>query len=191
MKFQRVFINPGHGGNDSGAVGKNLKEADVNMKLALELYNRPWNNVLLSRWYGTGGLWKKNFASEALERICRDANDWQADLFVSIHCNAEDSGVARGWEIWTTPGQTSSDKLATFIYSGVQNMFPYMKLRNDMSDGDVDKESNFYVLKNTNMMAVLIETAFISNSEDETLLGEPNFVKLMADAIYKGISTYF
>lgn len=187
MKFNRVFINPGHGANDSGAVGKNLKEADVNMKLALELYKKPWKNVLLSRWNGTGALWKKNTASEALERICRDANDWEADLFVSIHCNSEDSGTARGWEIWTSPGQTGSDAIATSVYTAVQNMFPFMKMRIDTSDGDPDKEASFYVLKHSNMPAILIELAFISNKEDEMMLDNSQFIRTMADAIYKGI----
>lgn len=191
MKFKRVFLNSGHGGEDSGAVGKVLKEAEVNMKIARALYeNHSWENVMLSRWDDIGVLWHKNYATEAMERICRDANDWKADLFVSIHCNFEDTGVARGWEIWTSPGQNESDKVATSIYNSVQNTFPYMKLRSDVSDGDVDKEERFYVLTHTKMLAVLIETAFISNAEDETLLGEPNFVKLMADAIYSGISSY-
>jgi N-acetylmuramoyl-L-alanine amidase len=191
VKFNRVFINPGHGGNDPGAVGKNLKEAEVNMRIARALYeNYTWKNVMMSRWGDIGVLWYKNHTSEAMERICRDANDWKANLFVSIHCNSEDTGVARGFEIWTSPGQNESDKIATSIYNSVQNKFPYMKMRSDISDGDIDKEERFYVLTHTTMPAVLIEAAFISNSEDETMLNEPNFIEGMAAAIYTGIESY-
>jgi N-acetylmuramoyl-L-alanine amidase len=186
MKFQKVFINPGHGGPDTGAVGNVLhaKESDVAMEIAWLLYEgRQWSNVLLSRWNGTGVVWNKQYVSEALERICRDANDWQADLFVSIHCNSDDTGTARGWEIWTTPGHTASDDIAAAVMTSVQSSFPSMTIRGA-------KESDFYVLKNTNMPAILIETGFISNQEDEALLVSSAFQQQMADAIYAGIESY-
>jgi len=190
MTFNRVFVNPGHGGPDPGALGRTLNEADTNMALALLLYDKPWQHRLLSRWYGTGVVWDKRHKSEALERICRDANDWDADLFVSIHCDSDDTHTARGWSIWTSPGQSTSDLVATSIYASVHAAFPDTKMRTDYADNDPDHEDKFYVLTHTNMPAVLIETAFISNAEDETLLGDPLFRNKMVSAVYEGIDNY-
>jgi N-acetylmuramoyl-L-alanine amidase len=109
-------------------------------------------------------------------------------VYLSIHNNASSAsikgtgGTARGLEIWTSPGVTKSDEIATKIYNGLVNIVP--KIRTDKySDGDPDKESPFYVLKNTKMPAVLIEFGFFDNWEDYKLISSPEFQDMVTLSI--------
>jgi N-acetylmuramoyl-L-alanine amidase len=92
-------------------------------------------------------------------------------ILVSIHANAFGTGnewtTAKGWEVWTSPGETKADKLATFIYNRAkQIVFPGKSMRSDFCDGDPDKESKFYILVHTNCPAVLTENFFYTNKCD-------------------------
>lgn len=89
-------------------------------------------------------------------------------ILVSIHCNAAGDGskwmTARGWEAWTSIGETKADKLADCFYDEAMRMG--FKVRKDMSDGDPDKEDGLYILKHTLCPAVLTENFFMDNMED-------------------------
>lgn len=89
-------------------------------------------------------------------------------FYLSIHSNA---GGGNGSEIFTSPGNTKSDKIATIFGLEYQKEFPNRKLRTDFSDGDLDKERRFYVLTNTRMPAILTENFFMDNREEfDTIL---------------------
>ncbi|MFC2101771.1 N-acetylmuramoyl-L-alanine amidase [Bacteroidota bacterium] len=123
----------------------------------------------------------------------RVANQFPASetIFVSIHSNAF-NGNARGFEIYTTRGTTKSDRLAELIANKVELLYTdlNLKLRYDFSDGDKDKEADFYVLRKTNCPAVLLECLFFDNYEDFTLLKNPEFQKELAWHTYLGIIEY-
>lgn len=98
-------------------------------------------------------------------------------LYVSIHVNGAGDGSkwmnATGWECYTTVGKTNSDILATFLYKRAEQNLEGKKIRTDYSDGDPDKESNFYVVKNAKCVAVLTENFFQDSKEDvEYLLSD-------------------
>jgi N-acetylmuramoyl-L-alanine amidase len=84
-------------------------------------------------------------------------------ILISIHANA---GGGSGWEVWTSAGKTKSDEYATILFNEATKMFPNWKMRADYSDGDPDKESDFYILKHTICPAVLTENFFMDNSFD-------------------------
>ena len=77
---------------------------------------------------------------------------------------------ARGWEAWTSIGQTKADRLADCLYASAERFLSGMKIRKDMADGDPDKESGFYILKHTECPAVLTENLFQDNMEDVAFL---------------------
>ncbi len=92
-------------------------------------------------------------------------------IFVSIHVNA--SGMdgqwhdPRGWSVYTSPGETKADLLASCIWNAAKEILKgNTRMRTDLSDGDVDFESNLYVLKNTACPAVLTENLFMDNVDD-------------------------
>lgn len=163
----RVFINAGHGGNDSGAVGFGLKEKDVAYCIAarVESYLHKFN------------LPTKLFQIDGLEKICATSNNWDADFFVSIHCNAF-NGTANGTESYCFYGSSEGRKFATSIHNQIVKTFPELTNRGV-------KEAGYYVLGHTNAPAVLVETAFIDNLHDNELL--KNRADDFARAIAQGI----
>lgn len=84
-------------------------------------------------------------------------------IYVSIHSNA---GGGKGYEVYTSPGSSNSDTVATVFFNEFKKEFPDIKMRSDMLDGDVDKEANFYVLKHTKMPAILTENFFMDNEKE-------------------------
>lgn len=91
--------------------------------------------------------------------------------YLSLHANA---GGGTGWECWTSRGQTLADTYAQVFARHARAYYPDMVIRCDRTDGDDDKESDFYVLRKTSMPAVLIEFAFMDRLDPdcEALMGE-------------------
>ena len=124
-----------------------------------------------------------------LETRVKRANKYPArsSFYLSIHSNA---GGGTGSEIFTSPGDTKSDKIATIFGEAYKNTFPNRKLRTDFSDGDLDKERRFYVLTRTKMPAILTENFFMDNREEfDTILmtkeGRQRIVQYHINAILK------
>ena len=122
--------------------------------------------------------------SKELQLRCKIVNElvkqYKNCIYVSIHVNAAGSDGkwhdATGWEVYTTPGITKADKLATCLYEAARYNSENKKMRTDFSDGDPDKEANLYVLKNTNCPAVLTENFFQDNKKDvDYLLSDEGF----------------
>lgn len=91
-------------------------------------------------------------------------------LLISLHSNA---GKGRGFEIWTSPGATRSDVFATAFMKEFEKSFPGTKTRKDYTDGDVDKESPFYILVNSKCPAILPEWLFFDNLADWKVQKDP------------------
>lgn len=107
-------------------------------------------------------------------------------VYISVHNNAG-GGKGQGTEIFTSKGQTLSDSYAEFIMKEYKKSYPNRKFREDTSDGDTDKEENFYVLKNTIMPAVLLEIGFFDNEEDYKWLSNPCNIENIAKATIVGV----
>lgn len=171
----KVLIDNGHGSNTPGKRSPDgrLREYAYTREIASRLEMELRKNGI-----DTERIVKEEIDVPLAER-CRRANEYKASeaILVSIHCNAAGNGSdwmsACGWEAWTSVGKTKADRLATCLYDGVERYLPEMKIRKDMSDGDPDKESGFYILKHTKCPAVLTENLFQDNREDvEFLLSE-------------------
>lgn len=173
-----IIIDPGHGGHDPGAIGPaGTRESDVNLALALYLQQSLDVDSVLTR-----------ISDDYVSLASRCAIQSDADAFISLHCNAAEIPAAEGFEIFTSPGDTGADSLASMIFRSVIGASsPQRRFRSDWADGDEDKEARFYVLTNTMMPAVLIETAFISNPAEEQMLRDDNFLRLQACAIAAGV----
>lgn len=119
-----------------------------------------------------------------LRERCARANAWcgrlgnDKVLLISIHLNASGNGgqwmPASGWEAWTSPGQTKSDRLAECLYDAAKRFLPPgTRIRTDLTDGDRDKEARFAILTGTRCPAVLTENLFMDNREDYRYLLSP------------------
>jgi N-acetylmuramoyl-L-alanine amidase len=92
--------------------------------------------------------------------------DGKSCIYVSIHANGFSDESAKGWSVYTSEGETKSDLIATILHNKSSEEFPDEKMRKDTSDGDPDKESNFWVLRKTVMPAILSENFFMTNSDN-------------------------
>ena len=115
-------------------------------------------------------------------------------IYVSIHVNAAASDGkwhnATGWEIYTSPGKTKADDLATCIFNAARYNLKDKKMRTDLFDGDPDKEANLYVLKHTLCPSVLTENFFQDNKSDvDYLLSDRGFHEIVRLHV-EGILSY-
>lgn len=118
-----------------------------------------------------------------LSRRVNIANQAKATLFISNHSNASPSHNARGWEVFTGRGLTSSDKAATILYEEMLNEFgDEITYRTDFTDRDPDKEENFFVLQRTRMPAILVENFFFDNLQDAQFVHRTDVIERIANA---------
>lgn len=125
-------------------------------------------------------------------------------FLVSVHCNAAGNGPwmkGRGWSAWTTKGQNNSDKFAECLYDAAENILgkdlSYVSsfvgqtvqkpIRKDISDGDRDYESDFYIIKQAPCVAVLTENLFQDNKQDVEYLLSEQGKKAIAEIHVQGI----
>lgn len=106
-------------------------------------------------------------------------------IYISIHANA---GGGTGFEVFTSVGDTKSDEIAEIIIEEYKKGMPKLRLRKDTSDGDLDKEAHFQVLRKTFMPAILIECAFMDTLEPDCEYMMCEYGRQMiALAIFNGI----
>ena len=153
-------------------------------------FNRDMVSRIILKCYHTG-IRAVKLVSEtfdvSLEERCKRANLWYDRcngncVVVSIHANA---GGGSGFEVYTSPGQTKADQIATKLIEQLQQDFPEIKMRKDMADGDPDKEAGFYILKHTKAPAILAENLFMDNEADCQLLMDEDFRDKLADSYVK------
>lgn len=108
-------------------------------------------------------------------------------IFLSIHSDAFNKESAQGFSVYTSKGVTNSDKIASIIFNEMKIEFDNHFPRPDYTDGDSDKEANFFVLKNTIMPAVLSENLFYTNWREVQILGSKDGRQRIADAHFKAI----
>ncbi len=219
LDIETIVLDPGHGGKDSGAVGRRgLREKDVVLDVALRLRkllrDRLGKTVLLTRD-------KDEFIE--LDDRAKFANRNKADLFVSIHINSHPKRTARGLEMYHFG--IASDRRAMEVAARENgDAIDYSRDFVDMIKADLAlskrieesqnlawetklavvnlvapqyglddhgvKTAPFYVLRYTAMPSILAELSFISNPVDEKRLRMPVFRQKMAEGLYEGIRNY-
>lgn len=218
LKVRRVVIDAGHGGHDTGAIGRgNTREKDITLaisqKLAAELRGRGLE-VLLTR---------EDDRYLKLEDRAAFANEARGDLFISIHCNSATNRKLRGVETYTL--NLSSDRysirlaarenastekgisdlqfiladLATKANTGESTRLATQVQKNLVSHLSKDfpgtrdlgtKEALFYVLLGAKMPAILVETAFLSHPDDEKRLSTAEYQDTLAKSIAQGVEDF-
>ena len=132
-----------------------------------------------------------------LKDRCKRVNDIVARegkqnvILISIHANAFGNGKEwtkpSGWSVYTSKGQTKADDLAEQLAKAAIKNLPQMKMRAEKSDGDLDYEENFYILKHTPCPAVLTENGFYTNKEDLAILESREGRRAITDLHVEGI----
>jgi N-acetylmuramoyl-L-alanine amidase len=220
-----VAIDPGHGGEDPGAIGPSgLREKDVVLAVALRLRERlnalPGLRAMLTR--------DGDFFVPLYDRV-RKARRVQADLFVSIHADAFMTPHARGASVFALSSGAATSAAARWIadkeneadlVGGVNQravkdaqvlramveMSTAAQIKDSLRVGDEVlqhigrighlhkgkvEQAGFAVLKAPDIPSILVETAFISNPEEETLLRTAKYQDRLVDALVTGVRRYF
>lgn len=168
----KVFIDAGHGGRDPGACFKDIKEKDITLDVSLmlgELLTQKGFKVTYSRTIDT---------FIPLTGRAKASNDFKSDVFISIHCNAHSNIHARGLETFHHRTSSRGKRLAAKVQKCILDKQLYSKDRGI-------KQGNFYVLRKTNAVAILLELGFITNQTDLNIIlrNKREFSKTVADAI--------
>lgn len=185
-----ILIDNGHGKDTAGKMSpdKSLKEYAYAREIATRL-----EKALKAKGIDCVKLTPEENDISLQER-CRRANKYGSKdvILISIHCNAAGSDGkwhdARGWEAWTSVGNTKADHLATCLYEAAGKYG--FKLRKDQSDGDPDKEGHLYILKHTMCPAVLTENLFQDNKDDVAFLLSEEGRQTIVDLHVNGITKY-
>ena len=187
LKNKIITIDPGHGGSDSGAIGPNgYSEKEATLAIATDLKDiltGAGAKVIMTRDTDSDVFGANASAINELQARVNVANNHKSDIMVSIHCNAFTSPSANGTQTFYYPSSYKGQRLA-------QNIQQKMIEANGLTDRGAST-CNFYVVKKSFMPAVLIETAFITNYNEEALLSDPDWQMQLANAIAQGISQYF
>lgn len=219
LGVKKIVIDPGHGGEDAGAVGKRgLREKDAVLRIAERLRDKIRKelnvDVVMTR---------DNDTFIPLEGRTGIAMKERGDIFVSIHANSARNRTARGVTTYVLHHASDMEARAvaarenavsTQSLSELQNLYPKiikpenykesLKLARDVQASLIDllrpryskvksigvKEGPFYVLMNAGKPAILVETSFISNPDEEKRLADEGYQEEIAEGIMKGIRKY-
>ena len=231
-RFIIVALDPGHGGEDPGAIGPSgTREKEVVLKIAHRLRDRINNTTIKTKH---GNLPMRAYLTRdadyfvPLQQRVEKARRVQADLFISIHADAFQTPQAKGASVFALSDGAASSAAAKWMAqqenradligglniksqdAAVQRALLDMSTTAQIKDslklgsamlgqikqiGKLHKgrveQAGFAVLKAPDIPSVLVETAFISNPEEEKRLVSPQYQNDLADALMKGIERYF
>lgn len=181
-----IAIDPGHGGIDPGAVGvTGVLEKDINLSLSLYLRDyleKAGAEVILTR--------EKDYAlspvkKEDLDARAKIAAKAEADIFISMQCNAIPDQSCHGAQVFFYPESSRGEALAKAIQAEIWEAV------SDDSHREAQRISAPYILKAVSVPAVIVEAGFLSNPQEEALLQDSAYQKKIAAAVYHGIIQYY
>ena len=174
--YYKVFVDPGHGGSDNGASGFGLLEDELNLQIS---------NIVEKKLKEKGIEVKMSRTSDKFIPLIERsemANDYGADLFISIHQNSFEKESANGIE--------------TYYHTNKEDEKPYSdEIQNNTikETGATNrgvKSANFSVIRESDMPSSLFESGFISNKSENSKLRDPIYQDKLASGIVNGIETY-
>jgi N-acetylmuramoyl-L-alanine amidase len=171
----KIYLDPGHGGTDSGAVGNGLQEKNVTLAIALKV-----RDILIRDYDGHSiRMSRTTDTARSLTQRTNDAKSWGADYFVSIHINA---GGGTGYEDYIYNGGVSSNTVAyrDKVHAEIMKQVDFTNRGK--------KRANFHVLRESSMPAILTENGFIDTSNDAAKLKSDAYLNRIALGHANGIA---
>lgn len=183
-----IYLDPGHGGLDPGAMYKDIKEKDINLEISKKLEKQLTQLgaiVYLTR-YGDYDLSVNNTINRKRSDLSRRSNiinKSKCDLFLSIHLNAEKTGMWKGAQTFYHNNHSENKMIAELL----QQQF-----RKDLNSKRKAKNKNdLYLQKRIRVPGVLIEVGFLSNTNERYLLKQESYQKKVVLSITNALLKYF
>lgn len=189
-----ILIDPGHGGIDAGASGNNAVEKEINLSIAkiLQEYIEMGGGVAYLTRTDDSNTADPNRAKGVSQKMSdlkerkKDIDDFDANLFISIHMNKFRQEKYRGAQVFYDPNSQENKELGEIIQQSVKDVVKDQNNRKAKATGD-----SIFVLKGNKVPSALIECGFLSNSDEARLLNTSEYQRKIAWGIYVGIVRYF
>jgi N-acetylmuramoyl-L-alanine amidase len=193
-EYKTILIDAGHGGIDTGASYKSIYEKDINLSILKVLKKQLLLNnfnVIATR---ESDISLDTFNKVSSSRHKRDLfqrisiiNDGNCEFFISLHVNSRQTSSASGPITFYNPSSIDSKLIASCIQESLSaicyNGYSPQKHK--------ELPANFYVLKNSKKPGILLETGFITNTNDRILLVDQDYQAYLASKILDGINSYY
>lgn len=185
-----VMIDAGHGGNDPGKVSLNNDfEKDINLEIALKLRDILVSQdiiVVMTRETDTG-LYEegaKNKKTSDMKNRVELIEEKQVDIMISIHANSYVDENVCGAQVFYYKSSADGENLAKHIQKNISKVSSLNNKREAKSNGD------YYLLKKSNVPAVIVECGFLSNVVELAMLKDENYQRQIAWSIHLGLMEY-
>lgn len=181
-----IVIDPGHGGSDAGAIGPTgVTEKSVSLAVSLkaqQLLTANGYHVVMTRTTDVDVA--APGVPDGVELQARvDKSPPDAEIFISVHCNAFSNGTANGMETFHAPTAVQGKRLATLLNEELERL-------GGLNNRGI-KSARFYVMTHSKCAASLIELGFITNPREEKLLASSDYQYKLAQAITNAVNRYF
>lgn len=183
-----IYLDPGHGGTDPGAIYKDIYESDINLEIAKKLENvlvEKGAIVYLTR-YGDYDLSVPNALNRKRSDLSRRGNiinRSNCDLYISIHLNAENSSKWYGAQVFYDDVNEKNELLAKIMQEQLKKTLKTSR--------EYEETSEMYLHKRIKQPGVLIEVGFLSNPNERYLLQRDDYQIKVSNSIASGIEKYF
>lgn len=183
-----IYLDPGHGGPDPGALSKELKEADINLSISLKTQKtlEQMGAIVYLTRYGDYDLSVPNTINRKRSDLSRRGNIINrsgCDLYLSIHLNADTSSTWKGAQMFYDDVNANNEKIA--------KIFQEKFAKNLKTKREYKKKDNLYLSKRVTRPGILIEAGFITNSNERYLLKTDEYQQKIANTILEATIKYF
>ena len=183
-----IYIDPGHGGADPGALYKNIMEKTINLEISKKLEKSLGEQgaVVYMTRYDDYDLSVKNTNSRKrsdLSRRVNIINSSQCDMYISIHLNADSSASWQGIQVFYDDVNPENEKLAKVMQEVLGKRMNSKRKYKELT--------TIYLHRKVERLGVLVEAGFLSNANDRYLLKQGSYQQKIVNGIVEGILTYW
>ncbi len=183
-----IYIDPGHGGVDPGAIYKNIHEETINLELSFKLASvleDAGATVLLTRYgdYDLSSNYAQNRKRSDLYQRVRMLNASNCDLYLSIHLNADTSSTWSGAQVFYDDINPENIKIAKIFQDELK--------KNLRTKRKITEMTNMYLHRRVERPGVLVEVGFLTNPNDRYLLRQKTYQEKVAQTLLTAIKKYF
>jgi len=184
-----ITLDAGHGGVDPGAIGvNNTLEKDINLEISKRLqmlFNQAGSRVIMlredDRDFGTSSKLFQRKREDLAFRI-ETAKQSNADVYLSIHANSFQDPRQNGPQVFYHPDSEDGKRLAENLQDSLNKVGTKKR--------EAKANQSYFILKNSDMVAVTIEVGFLSNAQEEIRLNQAEYQQRLSMAIFEGVGTW-